>query len=90
MVLSSLIRSYFFEPNITALSRVIYDLVFVIFALLMIWVTRRRTELEAKVAKRTVELTKANDDLKLENAERREAEHELQKQKRAPQRTIRG
>ncbi len=81
VVLSSLIRSYFFEPNITALSRVIYDLVFVIFALLMIWVTRRRTELEAKVAKRTVELTKANDDLKLENAERREAEHELQKQK---------
>src|SRR5256886_3613693 len=72
---SSLIRTYFFEPEINTVSRVLYDLVFLIFALLMTGVTRARNELEVRVTERTAELTRANDDLKLEIAERRQAEY---------------
>src|SRR5439155_11745731 len=66
---------YFFEPEINTVSRVLYDLVFLIFALLMTGVTRARNELEVRVTERTAELTRANDDLKLEIAERRQAEY---------------
>ena len=33
-VLSSLVRTYFFEPETNAVSRLLYDLVFLVFALL--------------------------------------------------------
>src|SRR5216683_1351046 len=68
-VLSALVRSYVFDPEINHMARVVYDLVFLIFALLMTGVTRARDELEVKVAERTAELTRANEDLKHKIAE---------------------
>jgi len=61
--LALLIRGFFFEPQATASSRALYDLVFVLFAALMIWVRRRRSQLEQKVDERTIELTFANAGL---------------------------
>jgi len=76
-VLSALVRSYIFDPQINSISRVLYDLVFLVFALLMTGVTRARDNLEVRVAERTAELTRANEDLKLEIAERNRAEEAL-------------
>src|SRR5882762_278160 len=76
-VLSLIVRNYFFEPEIKAASRVGYDLVFLIFALLMTQVRRARNELEVRIAERTTELTRANEELKLEIAERKRAEDRL-------------
>jgi len=76
-VLSALVRSYIFDPEINSISRVLYDLVFLVFALLMTRATRRRDELEVRVAQREVELTRANEDLSLEIAERKRAEEKL-------------
>ena len=76
-VLSALVRSYIFDPEINRISRVLYDLVFLVFALLMTGVTRARDDLEVRVAERTTELTRANEDLKLEIAERNRAEEAL-------------
>src|ERR1700726_3810236 len=76
-LLSLLVRGYYFEPEISTVSRVFYDLVFLIFALLMTRITRTRNELEVRVAERTAELTRANEDLKLEVAERKQAEEKL-------------
>lgn len=53
VLLASLIRGYLFEPGVTALSRVLYDLVFVLLAVLMIWVMGSRKDLDVKVAERT-------------------------------------
>jgi PAS domain S-box-containing protein len=74
-VLSSLVRSYFFEPNTNTESRLLYDLVFLVFALLMTRVARARDELEVKVARRTAELTRSNDNLRREITERNQAEY---------------
>jgi PAS domain S-box-containing protein len=51
--------------------------VFLIFALLMSRATRARNELEQRVAERTADLTRANEDLKLEIAQRKRTEAEL-------------
>ncbi len=45
VLLSSLIRGYIFEAETSSLSRVLYELVFLIFAILMILVRRRREAL---------------------------------------------
>jgi PAS domain S-box-containing protein len=76
-LLSLLVRGYYFEPEISTVSRVLYDLVFLLFALLMTRITRTRHELEVRVAERTAELTRANEDLKLEIAERKQAVEKL-------------
>jgi PAS domain S-box-containing protein len=79
VLLAIIIRSYLFEARIPAISRALYDLVFVIFAVLMIWLRRRRSELEEKVGERTAELTQANEELKNEIAERKKADEKLRR-----------
>src|SRR5246127_411184 len=53
VLLSSLVRGYIFEAQTSSLSRVLYDLVFLIFAILMIWVRRRKEALEAAITGRS-------------------------------------
>jgi len=81
VLLAMMIRGYLFEPGTTSLSRVLYDLGFVIFAVLMSWLRQRRNELEVKVAERTAKLTETNKELRIEIAERKRAEEELQRQR---------
>ena len=63
VLLSSLIRGFIFEGEASSVSRVLYDLVFVMFAILMIWVRRRKEALEVAIAERTAKLTTANEEL---------------------------
>jgi PAS domain S-box-containing protein len=63
VLLSSLIRGFIVEGKTNSLSRVLYELVFVTFAILMIWVRRRKEALEVAIVDRTAELTAANEDL---------------------------
>src|SRR6266576_2088299 len=63
VLLASLIRGFIFEGETSSLSRVLYELVFLTFAILMIWVRRRKEALEVAITDRTTELTAANDDL---------------------------
>jgi len=63
VLLSSVIRGYIFEAETSSLSRVLYELVFLTFAILMIWVGRRKEALEVAIADRTAKLTAANEDL---------------------------
>src|SRR5438270_5153888 len=76
-LLSIIIRNSFFEHDIGFVSRVGYNFAFLVFALLMIGVRRRRSDLEVSVAQRTAELTRANKELSLEIAERKSAEAKL-------------
>jgi len=50
VLLSSLIRGFIFEAETSSLSRVLYELVFLTFAILMIWVRRKKEALEVAVA----------------------------------------
>src|SRR5258707_6713841 len=63
VLLSSLIRGFIFEGETSSFSRVLYELVFLTFAILMIWVRRRKEALEVAITDRTTELTATNDDL---------------------------
>ena len=74
-VLSSIVRDYLFEPNTSTESRLLFNLVFLVFALLMTRVARVRNQLELRVAERTAELTRSNENLKREIAERNQAEY---------------
>ena len=76
-LLASIVRSYFFDPGISTESRILFDLVFLVFALLMTQVVRERNELERRVAERTADLTDSNDSLKREIAEHNQTEAEL-------------
>ena len=76
-LLSIIIRNSFFEHDIDFAARVGYSFAFLVFALLMIGVRRRRSDLEVRVAQRTAELTRANKELSLEIAERKSAEEKL-------------
>src|SRR6201997_4602429 len=63
VLLSSLIRGFIFEGTTSSLARVLYDLVFLTFAMLMFWVRRRKEALEVAIVERTAQLTSANEDL---------------------------
>ena len=63
VLLSSLIRGFIVEGKTSSLSRVLYELVFLTFAVLMIWVRRRKEALEVAIVDRTAELTAVNEDL---------------------------
>jgi PAS domain S-box-containing protein len=64
VLLSSLIRGFIFEGETSSLSRVLYELVFLTFAILMIWVRRRKEALEVAIVDQTAELTTANENLR--------------------------
>jgi PAS domain S-box-containing protein len=78
-LISSLVRDYFFEAGTNAESRILYGLVFLIFALVMTRVMRARNELEIRVAERTAELTGVNKNLTLEIAKRKRIEGALRR-----------
>src|SRR3984957_11376987 len=63
VLLSSLIRGFIFEGTTSSLARVLYELVFLTFAILMILVTRRKEALEVAIADRTADHTAATEDL---------------------------
>src|SRR5882724_10322379 len=63
VLLASLIRGFIFEGETSSLSRVLYELVFLTFAILVIWVRRRKEALEVAIADRTAKLTAPNEDL---------------------------
>src|SRR5260370_6033518 len=56
VLLAIIIRSYLFEAEIPTIARVLYDLAFIIFAVLMSLLKRGRSELEEEVAGRRAEL----------------------------------
>jgi PAS domain S-box-containing protein len=76
-LLSSVVRDLLFDPRTTTESRLLFDLVFLVFALLMTQVVRGRNQLELKVAERTAELTQLNENLKREIAKHNQVEAEL-------------
>src|SRR5437660_2786179 len=63
VLLSSLIRGFIVEGATSSLSRVLYNLVFLLFAVLMIWVRRSRDALEVEVTDRKERLAAANEEL---------------------------
>src|SRR6266850_6760490 len=64
VLLLSLIRGFIFEAETSSLSRALYNLVFLLFAGLMIWVRRRKEALE--VEDRTTRLTASNEEFRRE------------------------
>src|SRR3984957_1403152 len=64
VLLSSLVRGFIFERETSSLARVLYELVFLTFAILMIWVRRRKEALEVAILDRTAKLKAANEELR--------------------------
>ena len=74
-LLSSVVRDFLFDRQTSTESRLLFDLVFFVFALLMTQVLRDRNQLQLRVAERTAELTRSNETLKREITERNQAEY---------------
>jgi PAS domain-containing protein len=74
---AAIVRTFLFVPEVSSLYRALYDLVFLVFALLMMQATKSRHELETRVAQRTTDLRSANEDLRREVADRVCAEEKL-------------
>jgi hypothetical protein len=53
VVRASLIRGFILEGETSSLSHVLYELVFLIFALVMVWVRRSKEALEVVITERT-------------------------------------
>src|ERR1700732_1442673 len=66
VLLSLLIRGFIVEGSTSNLSRALYNLVFLLFAVLMIWVRRSRDALEVAVTDRKASLTAANEEFRKE------------------------
>lgn len=77
LALVVLVRTFLSWPENELISRILYDLVFMLFAFFMLQATRARDELESRVAKRTAALSQANETLLVEISERRRAEEAL-------------
>jgi len=76
-LLSSVVRDFLFDPRTSAESRLLFDLVFLVFALLMTQVLRDRNQLQLRVAERTAQLTELNENLKREITKHNQVEAEL-------------
>jgi PAS domain S-box-containing protein len=74
VLLATIARSYFWSPSNTTAQRILYNSVFLVFALVMIWLTRKRNELEGKVAQRAKDLSAADAKLEIEVVQRKRAE----------------
>ena len=64
VLLSALIRGFIAEGATSNLARALYNLVFLLFAVLMIWVRRSKNALDIEVADGTAKLTAANEELR--------------------------
>ena len=64
VLLSALIRGFIAEGATSNLARALYNLVFLLFAVLMIWVRRSKNALDIEVADRTAKLTAATEELR--------------------------
>ncbi len=85
LVLAVLIRTFFFQPEVDWISRIAYDLVFALFSFFMLQATRAKNHLEWIVTRRTAALTRANETLQQEVAERKRAQEALQENVKALQ-----
>src|SRR5438105_914398 len=75
VLLALIVRNSLEVANRGRIALALYDLAFVVFALLMTMATRARDDLELRIAGRTADLTQANKSLTLEIAERKQAEY---------------
>jgi transcriptional regulator with GAF, ATPase, and Fis domain len=88
LVLAVLIRTFFFQPEVDWISRIAYDVVFVLFSFFMLQATRAKNHLEWIVTRRTAALTRSNETLQQEVAERKRAEEALQENVEALQNAL--
>jgi len=70
-LIALLVRNSFFQPETSIMARALYDLAFLVFALLMIRVTRDQNQLETKVVEQNADLAHANEVLKREELKSR-------------------
>ncbi len=87
-VLAVVVRTFFFEPELPWILRIAYDFVFMLFSFFMLQATRAKNHLEWIVTRRTAALTRANETLQQEVAERKRAEEALQQNVKALQNAL--